>query len=144
MAARDPTGNWSTVEQQINSIQAYLGVYETPLLTVTLTYQHSSHPPAPPFLFPETQECIATTNIRAGTLHPNVKPNSLPPPRIHPNRQSPMGNASTESTTRRWPARIAIWTALFFKSRIFMPVRGSQRRRKIYAISRGNRRIRPG
>jgi len=44
--ARDPTDDWSTVEQQINSIQADLGVYETPLLTVTLTYQHSSHPPS--------------------------------------------------------------------------------------------------
>lgn len=44
--ARDPIDDWSTVEQQINSIQADLGVYETPLLTVTLTYQHSSHPPS--------------------------------------------------------------------------------------------------
>lgn len=41
--AGDPTGNRSTIEQQINSIQAGLGVYETPLLTVTLPYQHSSH-----------------------------------------------------------------------------------------------------
>jgi len=43
--ARDPTDDWSAVEQQINSIQADLGVYETPLITVTLAYQHSSHPP---------------------------------------------------------------------------------------------------
>ena len=42
---RDPPDDWSAVEQQINSIQADLGVYETPLLTVTLTYQHSSLPP---------------------------------------------------------------------------------------------------
>ena len=45
--ARDPTDDWSAVEQQINLIQAYLGVYETPLLTVTLTYQHSSHSSLP-------------------------------------------------------------------------------------------------
>lgn len=42
--ARDPTDGWSTVEQQINSIQADLRVYEAPLLTVRPTYQHSSHP----------------------------------------------------------------------------------------------------
>ncbi|KAG0633533.1 hypothetical protein HOY80DRAFT_1104625 [Tuber brumale] len=43
--ASNPTDDWSFVEQQINSIQADLGVYETPLLTVKLTYQHSHHHP---------------------------------------------------------------------------------------------------
>ena len=47
MKARDLTGNRSIVEQQINSIQAYLRVYQAPLLTATPTYQRSSHPPAP-------------------------------------------------------------------------------------------------
>ncbi|PUU76046.1 hypothetical protein B9Z19DRAFT_1130365 [Tuber borchii] len=42
--ARDPTNDWSAVERQINSIRADLGVYETPLLTVTLKYQHISNP----------------------------------------------------------------------------------------------------
>jgi len=42
--ARDPTGNWSIVKKQINSIQADLGANEAPLLTVSLTCQHSSHP----------------------------------------------------------------------------------------------------
>ncbi|CUS14992.1 unnamed protein product [Tuber aestivum] len=44
--ARSPTDEWSFVEQQISSIQADLGVYETPLLTVTLTYQHNNYPPS--------------------------------------------------------------------------------------------------
>ncbi|CAZ83056.1 unnamed protein product [Tuber melanosporum] len=43
--ASNATDEWSFVEQRINSIQADLGVYETPLLTVKLAYQHSNHPP---------------------------------------------------------------------------------------------------
>ena len=52
---RHPTGDLPTVEQQINSIQACLGEYETPLLTITRTYHTSTAAttPARPSLFPE-------------------------------------------------------------------------------------------
>ena len=42
--ARDLTDNWSPIEQQTNSIQANLGVYETPLLTIAPTHPPSIHP----------------------------------------------------------------------------------------------------
>ncbi|KAG0634239.1 hypothetical protein HOY80DRAFT_1025874 [Tuber brumale] len=59
---------------------------------------------------------------------PHCKPNSLPPPRIHRSRQSPMGNTCTEFAARRWRACTPIQTAFLVKSKLFVPVRGGEDR----------------
>ncbi|PWW77832.1 hypothetical protein C7212DRAFT_362443 [Tuber magnatum] len=61
--SRNPIDEWSFVEQQINSIQADLGVYETPLLTVKVTYQHNNYPPS------TTLSIVKTATVRRYNEH---------------------------------------------------------------------------
>jgi len=74
-----PSSNKSTQSK------TYLGVYKT------LTYQHSRHPPG------TTLSIYGTARVHRYNVNshwrssPPLQTNSLPPARIHQNRQSPMG-----------------------------------------------------
>lgn len=57
--------------------------------THILAQQPPPHP-APRSLFLEAREHTATTNIHGGTPLPHYKLSSLPPPRIHRSRRSPI------------------------------------------------------
>ncbi|RPA90155.1 hypothetical protein L873DRAFT_1795647 [Choiromyces venosus 120613-1] len=63
---------WSSVERQINAIQADLGVYETPLLSVTLAYSHSNHAP--------TTTLSVTRTARVSRYNEHSSWHSSPPP----------------------------------------------------------------